>query len=227
MPVISFSDFVAGALIKASEMNTKLNLIKNLLNGNLDYDNIKDNGVTGDKMAATGTSTKVFHNGGGIALVDAGGFYTTKQVEAALQQVGAVVGTGGSLVSSTIPVLKNCGVVYHASDPTQCSVVVPANTATKALIIDIAANLNSAAGGSGAYLHVKLNTVDLQATNDYFKMGIMYAPGVPQFGVKWGSIILDTNTLATFDKTIQNTISLTAVQGGGTVTHITLSVSAI
>lgn len=100
MPVISFSDFVAGALIKASEMNTKLNLIKNLLNGNLDYDNIKDNGVTGDKMAATGTSTKVFHNGGGIALVDTGGFYTTDTVEGALAQVGAIAGTGGSAVET-------------------------------------------------------------------------------------------------------------------------------
>ena len=55
---------------------------------------------------------------------------------------------------------------------------------------------------------------------------VLGAIGSSLFGKK-GSIILDTNTLATFDKTIQNTISLTAVQGGGTVTHITLSVSAI
>ena len=98
----------------------------------------------GDLSGATST----MHTAESVVIVDSGGYYTSTDVEGALQEAGAAVATSS---------ISFQGYDYHATTAASCAVTVPANTASNGFIVTWGAFVNDS-GGAGYYLPIHIQS---------------------------------------------------------------------
>ena len=83
-----------------------------------------------------------------ITIADVGGYYTSSDVEGALQEAGASSGSG---------TMGHADYAYKAAGATTCGVIIPANTATNGIEISFAADITIAGGGAYQPLEVNID----------------------------------------------------------------------
>jgi len=91
--VAAFRQLVAMTKAKAADVMYNFNLLRNVLNGNVDSTNLKNEALlNATKHGDLGTGAYK-HDADEIYIADVGDYYAGDEVEAALQEVGVIVGS--------------------------------------------------------------------------------------------------------------------------------------
>jgi len=203
-----------GALADATEVMADLNAIKTQVNGNLDATNLVGTSalITDTTHGDRSTAASTMHSGKQISIADAGGYFTAVNAETVLQEVGLKMGVA---ISGGGP-MKFVAESYSEVAVTTPSVVVPANTASSALIVTMEIYIMSSSAVAQSYhVPLKLNAVELSAQNvtppfyqtDH-RFGIFkYWHNLSTYGDLHKTCVINTTTVPTFDKTVANTIA--------------------
>ena len=164
-----------------------------------------------------------FHSAASNVLADASDYYTATEVEAALAEIAEYVGKKTAAGAANI--VRCIGTDFHAADPTQCSIVVPADTATSAIIVHVKYKVV----GIDGKLPLYIGAVDLSSggTDPYFMIEHVHAPGVPTGTTCPGPFVLNATSYPALDLSIDNTISLGASLGTGVFSYFVMMVEVV
>ena len=150
-------EFVAKEYADADDVNSNFNVLRNVLNGNVDSNNLASDSVTADEHADISTSTETYHCAESISF--SGDDYTSTNLSDAMDEVGTFVGLGTTGGKGLIYV----GVDYDASTANDCLVSTAADTGVTGLILSVSAKLviaMNAAATAGIYLPLEVKVGD-------------------------------------------------------------------
>lgn len=160
MGTISLTTIADGSLAVASTVRGNFTTIQNVINGNIEAANIAADAIGASEHAdISADTTNTYHSGQGIKISN--GSLTATNVQTAIAEIVTETGIASGDATKT---LKYYGYDAHASDYSQVSIAVPANTAATLIKVSFSADMHvTPAIGSVAWskLSLALNGIAL------------------------------------------------------------------
>jgi len=164
----TLTTFVAYTKAIAQEVNDNFTALRSALSTLDGPNNMIENAITAREHSDMSSSTDTFHSAESIEIADSGGMYSSDNVEDALQTIGGVIGLDDGSLPAGTGIIRFVDYDYEAEKDAyaDCSVTIPANTASTGLLVTMTAMNRATAGVWAArYISVTIKVGSNDAEN--------------------------------------------------------------